>query len=260
MVPKPLRLNYELLRELEQKKIRVKHTGNLIELTYEVNSNLVKFTIDEMSSDGEVFRQVILCEEYAPVLSIAAEYGVDIRTIIDAGANVGYTSIYLLCNLSEASVCAIEPGSEAFKRLKRNVQLNQFNVTCVNLGLWSKKAVLTMDRSFRDGLDWSLQLLERDGYSSDGIEVVELCDIVTMMQWDSIDLLKMDIEGSEVEVFKGDVSWLKMTKLIAIEIHDEFGYRETIEGILTEYGFRLFWHGELTIGVNQQFCEGTAGQ
>jgi len=68
----------------------------------------------------------------------------------------------------------------------------------------------------------------------------------------------MDIEGSEKEVFtnpNSDVSFLAITKCIAIEIHDEFDCREAIYEILTKYGFLLFNSGELTIGVNTNWSK-----
>ena len=50
-----------------------------------------------------------------------------------------------------------------------------------------------------------------------------------------------------------DISFLAITKCIAIEIHDEFNCREAICKILKNYGFSLFNSGELTIGVNQNW-------
>ncbi len=70
----------------------------------------------------------------------------------------------------------------------------------------------------------------------------------------TIDILKIDIEGSEKEVLtspKADVSYLAKTKCVAIEIHDEFDCRESIYEVLRQYNFEFFNSGELTIGINQ---------
>lgn len=72
--------------------------------------------------------------------------------------------------------------------------------------------------------------------------------------FDCIDILKMDIEGAEKELFAAsDLSFLKHTKCIAIEIHDEFNCRNSIYQRLADYGFTRFNAGELTIGVNRNF-------
>jgi hypothetical protein len=73
-------------------------------------------------------------------------------------------------------------------------------------------------------------------------------------QFENIDILKIDIEGSEREVLTAstaDVSYLSKTKCVAIEIHDEFDCRKEIYAILDRYNFSYFESGELTIGINQ---------
>jgi hypothetical protein len=64
----------------------------------------------------------------------------------------------------------------------------------------------------------------------------------------------MDIEGSEKQVFtspSSNLDFLKITKCIALEIHDEFDCRSDIYKVLNDFDFKLFNQGELTIGINQ---------
>ena len=65
--------------------------------------------------------------------------------------------------------------------------------------------------------------------------------------------MKIDIEGAERFIFdnNNDLSFLKKTKIIAIEIHDEYNIREEIISILKENQFLLLESGELTIGINK---------
>ena len=65
--------------------------------------------------------------------------------------------------------------------------------------------------------------------------------------------MNIDIEGSEKQIFdknNSDLEFLKITKCIAIEIHDFFDCRKQIYDILDCYGFTYFNEGELTIAVN----------
>ena len=67
-------------------------------------------------------------------------------------------------------------------------------------------------------------------------------------------MLKIDIEGSEKQLFKNnnsDVDFLDITKFIAIEIHNELNIKEHIENILKERGFSLSESGEYLIGKNR---------
>ena len=47
------------------------------------------------------------------------------------------------------------------------------------------------------------------------------------------------------------MSFLDITKIIALEIHDEFDRRDEINSILLDKGFFIFDQGELTIGVKK---------
>ena len=69
---------------------------------------------------------------------------------------------------------------------------------------------------------------------------------------ETIDFLKIDIEGGEDEVFKdfSKINWLDKVKVIALEIHDEFDCRKHIESNLEKL-FTLSHSGELTIGINK---------
>ena len=68
-------------------------------------------------------------------------------------------------------------------------------------------------------------------------------------------MLKVDIEGAEKEIFTDSTkcNFLDITKIIAIEIHDEFGIRDDIYKVLHQYGFLIFEANETTIGINKKF-------
>src|SRR5215204_1702024 len=65
--------------------------------------------------------------------------------------------------------------------------------------------------------------------------------------FDRIDLLKVDVEGAEVELFKGNLEWLRAVSCIAIEFHQ--GSRQTsgFDEIMSRYGFRIFDTGSHTV-------------
>lgn len=67
-----------------------------------------------------------------------------------------------------------------------------------------------------------------------------------------IDLLKIDIEGAERYLFETNTladQILDNTRVLVIEIHDEFDVRKTIEEHLTRHGFTYFNHGDITIAT-----------
>jgi FkbM family methyltransferase len=206
------------------------------------------------SSDLFVFRQIFEDVEYKAVVDTFTDYfGADKAiNIIDAGANIGLTSLYLSRFFPKAKFICIEPDPDNFEILECNLRENHVKAEILCAGLWSRNSRLELVRDFRDKRDWSVRVQETD--SARGLEAFSVNHLMAQYQLDSIDILKIDIEGSEKEIFtseNADVSFLARTKCIAIEIHDEFDCREEIYTILNQFGFTHFESGELTIGINQ---------
>jgi predicted hydrocarbon binding protein len=108
-----------------------------------------------------------------------------------------------------------------------------------------------LENDFRDRKDWALTTKED---LNGEVEGITLREIILENKLTYITFLKIDVEGAERFIFRADadLSFLNITKLIAIEIHDEFNIRPTIYQILKEYGFCIFELGELTIGINTE--------
>ena len=233
--------------------VEVVESSGLFFVKTKDNLNLI--IRNEKHSDYNVFEQVITRKEYFIVLKVF-EYNkaaIGPVAIIDAGANVGYTTLFFLSNIPNARVFGIEPDLENFKYYRENIALNDFTeqVIFYNNALSEREnASYRLSDSFRDGKDWARSTIE-SGYGE--IKGVTISEIVKNNQLDRISILKIDIEGAERFIFnsKNDLSFLIITQIIAIEIHDEFNIRDNIFKILVDNNFILFESGELTIGVNK---------
>lgn len=253
-VPKGLKHTYEFIRWLNQQGIFFKKNKSLIEFNYPIDNKTYVFLLDESSSDSDVFKQIIVDEEYKYVQELIYKYNIVVKHIVDAGANVGYTSIYLSHFYPAANIVALEPNKSTFIRLSQNLKINSLKKTvAVQKGLWNKDTYLKADYSFRDRQDWAFRLEETTNETEKLFETVSVDGLMKSLDWESIDFFKIDIEGGEKVLFqdKEELDWLAKVKVMAIEIHDEFNCREDIESILKEHGFSLFYSGELTIGINK---------
>jgi FkbM family methyltransferase len=201
-------------------------------------------------SDVMVYNQIFIDEEYKIIKEILLNVKKDKYQIIDAGANVGYTSLYFALD-SNADIVAVEPSSNNVLVLKKNIELNQLaNKIEVRKSALScnSQNKYKIDNHFRDGLDWSTTtILDSNG----DVDSISIGDLYIEKKWDIIDLLKIDIEGAEAEIFRSDINFLTKTRVIAIEVHEEFISNIEIETILKNYGFIVFSAGELTVGVNK---------
>lgn len=218
-------------------------------------SGMLFYARQNPGSDLEVFNQVWGRNEYA----LATEQLLKLKerqskiNIIDAGANVGYSTLFFLNEFPNARIVSIEPESGNFSVLKKNVGANNGdNVDIKQNGVWNKSCSLKVVDTFRDGFSWSMQVIEVDEPSE--LKAISLHDIIVEKGWKTIDILKIDIEGSEKQLFDDKNSIqeiLSITNVLALEIHDEVANRAAIYKIIQQSGFTYFEHNDLTIAYRQ---------
>lgn len=199
------------------------------------------------SSDIDVFMQVFFEREYACLDDV-----VNASLIFDCGANVGYSAAYFLAQHPTCHIVAVEPDSENFDALSRNLSAYGDRVTLVRAGIWSHVTTLAIAQAqYRDGREWTRQVRTCESGEEDGFEGMDIGSILDTLQYNRISILKMDIEGAEAVVFSEKYeSWLGMVDAIAIELHDDstFGNgSETFFAAINGQGFKVTSSGELTI-------------
>ena len=210
------------------------------------------------SSDFDVFKQIFYWKEYLPVVKCYQEqYKPEANlklNILDCGSNIGLTSLFFLDFFPGSRIVAIEPEIGNFKNLSFNLdQTGLSQVVKIRGAIWSKNTQIKIVRDFRDKNDWSFRVEETN--EADSIKAFSIKQIMKDYSIEFIDILKIDIEGAEKEIFtsKGvDLDFLNVTRCLAIEIHDEYNCREKIYEILEDKGFDRFNSGELTIAYNRK--------
>lgn len=245
------------LREMKEVSAKAKNNGFKIEIEDGLvcfKGNEEKYYLRKGSTDFLVFEQVILNNEYSEIVNYIESIGKTstIKTIIDAGANAGYTSRFLAKSFVGSKILAIEPDKGNLDVLRKNVQLDKLaNVEILEGGLWFKDSFVKIDHSFRDGREWSLTLVSAGKNDVEAIPCFGLKSAISKLDVAEIDLLKIDIEGGEQTIFENwamNPNDLKLVKNIAIEIHDEVANRTMICDVLKEAGFKLKEIGETTFG------------
>jgi FkbM family methyltransferase len=163
-------------------------------------------------SDKAIFKQVFYDRQYLldQLLNFDAKY------IVDAGANIGLAAIYFSQLFPSAQIIAIEPQNENFELLKKNTSACT-NIKIENAALWYKEEKIDIVNP--DSLSASFMVGARENAS---IEAVTVPSLLKRYNWTAVDILKIDIEGAEKEIFSNDVSWLKNIRLLIIELHDSY--------------------------------------
>lgn len=205
------------------------------------------------SSDQLVFKQVFVDKEYDCVFEIIKLYNLKVENIIDCGANIGLSSIYFKLEFPNSKICLIEPFIDNYNLLIENL-IPYNNVKTILGAIWHKKTNLRIERSFRDKKEWAIQVEEC--FENSDLKSFTINEIMSIMHFEVIDILKIDIEGAEKQLFDNEISsldFLDVTKVLVIEIHDEYNCRDMIYEILMKKKFRIKEFGELTVAINENF-------
>jgi FkbM family methyltransferase len=142
------------------------------------------------------------------------------RVIVDAGANVGMATLFFAARFPDARIVAVEPEASNFELLKQNCA-GLSNVMLVQAALWPQEQQLWLSDPYSE--EWAYQVATASAASNNLGEVpaITIGQILRQLHTDRIDLLKLDIEGSEFELFSNNADqWLDHVRLIAIELHD----------------------------------------
>jgi FkbM family methyltransferase len=167
------------------------------------------------------------------------------ETFVDVGANVGSYSLKVATDNKDKSVniVAIEAHPENYKALCRNIACNGFtNIAAINKAVSDKKDIISLyqhitntNRVMTD--DPSICIQYEAKVSSLQVESDNLDNILKENNVQTVDVLKMDIEGAEVLALKAATNTLNQLRKIIVEIHGE--NLEAIKTILQDNGFSV---------------------
>ena len=153
---------------------------------------------------------------------------------VDVGACIGGYSVRA-CKLG-AYVIALEPEKDNYSLLEQNMRLNNcLNAKLLRLAAGSSKKTMTLYSG--NGINYGnpgTYSLRPTGTPVDEIEVIPLDEILSTFNY--IKLIKIDVEGFELEVLKGATNILKRTHYLMIEVSHN---KEEVLKLLNLLGFKL---------------------
>ena len=195
------------------------------------------------TSDREVYLQIFAEREYQCLDEVKSA-----ELIIDCGANIGYSSAYFLTRFPGSKVIAVEPDPENFALLKKNLAWYDDRSEALLKGVWSNESQLVMsEEPFSDGREWSRTVRSIRSGEIGMIDSIDIGTILKRSGFARISILKIDIEGSEIEVFSSGVEeWLGKVDNLVIELHGHEARAVCIQAI-ADQGFETREYGELFV-------------
>jgi len=193
-------------------------------------------------ADMQTFNEVILRNAYH--ISGLSQ----VKVIVDCGANIGWASLAFLNEFPDAKLISIEPE-------KRNYELAEANLRpyrvkdnrdiellrkCVhnNIGYYS-----LVDSRYSNA--YRISNVESEDDSQNYVESITIQQIIQDFNLEKIDILKIDIEGSEYDLFAKDTEWLSHVKCLIIETHDNIrqGSTKMLFNAISSFDYRMVIEG-----------------
>lgn len=185
--------------------------------------------------DGAVFRQCYVWRE------LDAPYPLVPATIIDAGANIGVTTRYFARRFPGARVISLEIDDANLALLRHNTaHLRRVSVRAQ--ALWGHRARVAIENPEADSDAY--RAVERD---TGDIEAIGVADLLDEAGIETLDLLKMDIEGAELEVLTlKPERWLSRVRMIMVELHERYrpGCAAALDRVIRAGHYRVTRSGE----------------
>ncbi len=180
------------------------------------------------SSDIDVFWQVLIEREYAfPTLLPD-----DASFIIDAGANVGYSAAFFATRYPDACVFAVEPDPSNYELLLTNClpypgihavmgalggASGQVEVIRTDQGEWASR---TWAATASEGQGSNLEDASMSATAGQCVRAYTVGELLRESGSARVDILKVDIEGAELDVFEQAEEFIDEVDVVLIELHD----------------------------------------
>ena len=234
-LPSVLRLRDYELRSAGGKQVE----GQILDLNMKLPVQ-GKVSLREVGSDILTFEEVFKQQIYRNVLTKLEQC----ETVIDLGANIGLASLYFAGHYPSCQLFAVEPNADTYRVLNANLNelIEMGRCRTVKAAVWGSEKALVADRSqapehYSAFTTKEARPEENAGETMMGLPIQK---IIKNSGFTKIDLLKVDIEGAEVELFKGDAGWLRSVRSIAIEFHGDSRNECQFDEIMRNYRFHIY--------------------
>lgn len=148
-----------------------------------------------------------------------------VSNVIDAGANIGCSAVFFALKYPNANIYALEPERHNLELLHLNIK-PYGRIHVIDAALANSQGCFALDvstesdaHSIRKASSTLNIVASAQHFEAHMIETVTISSLMLDKAIPRVDLLKIDIEGGEVDVLDGKASWIACVGAIAIEPH-----------------------------------------
>jgi len=185
-----------------------------------------------MKSELSTYIEIYLRKAYELESDFVAK---EKEIVFDVGANIGLYTIRQGMRAINGRVFSFEPNCEAFRRLLRNIEINNLhNIIAFNKALWRERGKVFLSEV--TGSTTTSTCCSAPSLELSEVEAITLDEVVEEYAIDTIHIMKIDVEGSELDVLQGGGKALDYTEKLMMECHSQ-ALKKRVEELLFEKGF-----------------------
>ncbi len=209
------------------------------------NPFLQDIVIGPGSNDNYTFSEIFVEKVYASLVRHAGP----VSTVLDLGANIGLASVYFSGVWPGVSLLCVEAAHDNAIILRQNLStlLTLGYARVIEGAVWGCNGQVALAPLEKGHVNQ--RRCHTDGGASDDnmVDAFAMQRLIELSGFSQIDVVKMDIEGAEREVFCSDVSWLNRVRMLAIEFHGKSREESQFDAAVKAYGFSILEEGVHTV-------------
>lgn len=235
--------------------------GLLKQPLYQIKSGL---QLQTRGKTTDVNDAVVVLGGYEYPEKLLGLEGLTNPNVLDVGGHIGCFSLYVKNLYPNARVTILEPASENLKLLKQNLELNRISdVNIVDKALFPQTGHFYLNW---DGRPMDAGQVERNKPENSKkyieIDSISFEDLLSKYELGTIDLLKLDIEGSEYGVIESSLeNFGAKVRRIIMEYHTDHrpdGRNEIVDMLTKHSAFELVYESKNILGFqNTKFEQRT---
>ncbi len=209
-----------------------------------VNRVVTTIVLRPGTTDSKVFDEIFVERAYEACLAALPD-DLGRVTLIDLGANIGLSALYIARELGARAleideIIAVEPDPDNFRMLSENLRrtglAKRATALCAFAGAERGSAELYDSGNGA----WGMRM---GAFSETGTPVLPLAEIAGLVKTGAPMVLKCDIEGAERLLFPRIRDWEHLIRYVVLELHTEFLSLQEMYACLASSQFHWTIHG-----------------
>ncbi len=142
-----------------------------------------------------------------------------VQTVLDLGANAGVASAFLSARFPDARIVAVEPSPATFELLAENLGRISPGSVAVRAAVVSRAGRYRLERGTAPANDRVVAAESAPASGTEELDALTLTELLDRHLPRGVDLMKVDIEGGERELFETAAEWAPRVRAIVAEVH-----------------------------------------